>query len=382
MKFEMFGKDFKSLIDRISVFVPKKTYVYSMECVKISASGNTVTVQATDGDDFGTINVYADVYEDGQTWINLNDLKKITAINDMVLISATPNIFEVRSGKKTYQIPCREYDEGDYAVFPKVTNNNVMAVLKDKDLLNHLSKLNVMRSESENNMLLTVFCIDLPKRKIAALDGHRIGVANLVGGQFMDNRRQLLIRGTLYNKLKTIIKKSKNECRISFYADAKHIMLEGDDWKYVTKVVEGVYFDYEKLINDVKTNPEYTYTFDKAELLRIAKEYAKVAKGSNRPMILYNYNGNVATSIEVEGYRTSDVVETVNPEYGMEREFYCGLDAKYVVDACNMFDGEVTSKGKYSQVVPVLMMDDTYECLILPINTSEENAQFARKQVA
>ena len=160
MKFEMFGKDFKSLIDRISVFVPKKTYMYSMECVKISASGNTVTVQATDGEDFGTINVYADVYEGGQTWINLNDLKKITAINDMVLITATPNIFEVRSGKKTYQIPCREYDEGDYAVFPKVTNNNVMAILKDKDLLNHLSKLNCMRSASENNKLLTVFCID------------------------------------------------------------------------------------------------------------------------------------------------------------------------------------------------------------------------------
>ena len=383
MKFEIYGKEFKEIIDRISGIVPKKTSLNILETVKIIAKDQTLTFQATNTDDFGIIQTYAFVYEDGAVWVYLSDLKKILGISDDVIVTANDGKFEVRGHKKSYEIPCHDNFDEYWFEFPNIKNNDIMCRQHDDEFLTYLSRLNCMRSNNFANKMMTAFCIDLGRQKIAVLDGYRIGIANLVGGMFAPNCRRLIVNGFLYNGLKSLIGKIRVRDYIEIYADDKYAKFVGKDWTYITKLVEGTYFDYEKIINSCKENYDYVYTFNRKELGDIAKEYEKIVNPKNKtPMLIYNNNGNVATGIHVENYKTSDILESAHSEIGMGNEWYVGIDPEYISDACNMFDADVKAIGKYSYKTPIMFMNDTYEALILPINISDESVMFIKKQVA
>ena len=381
MKFRIYGREFKSLVDRISGIVPKRTAIRVLETVKITAYDKYVTVEANDLQDFATIRVYADVYEDGVTWVYLTDLKKVIGIDDEVTITTNDGKLEVRGAKKSYEIVCHD----DYYEFwterPVLQNNDIMCRQKDLEFLNHLSRLNCMRSEETSNMMLTTFCLDLPKEKIVVLDGHRIGIAKLVGGMFSPNRKRLVTYGSLCKSLKSLIGKSKDEKYIDIYADDKYALFVGKDWTLTTKLVEGQYFDYEKLAS--VSEFDYTYKVDKKELGNIAKEYCKVISADNiKPMIIYNGCGKVAACIEMADYRTSDVIESVVPEYGMDQEFYVGFNPKFIADACSVFDNVAEVHGQYKANCPITITDETYTILVLPVNIGGYSVEFVRKQVA
>lgn len=384
MKFQMYGKEFKTLVDRIGGIVPKKTLLQVMECVKIEAHGNNVKFSATDSTDYATIEVYANVYEDGVVWVLLSDLKKILAINDDITVTATDLKLDIRSSKKSYEIPCHmDYDDM-WVEKPSVSNNDIICMQSESEFLKHLATLNCSRSAEEANKMMTAFYLDLPNRKIVTLDGHRIGVANLVGGMFAPNAKGLILDGTLYNSLKSLIGKQKNnDRRIEIYADNKYVEFIGEDYVLTSRLLDGEYFNYKKLTGDIFSGSEYTYRFNTKEMLNIAKEYSKVITADNKsPMILYNNNGNVATGVQVSNYRTSDVLENVDAEYGMDHEWYVGVNPRFVMDACNAFSEEAEVKGTYSFKKPIIIMDETYEFLILPVNINDSNIEFVKRQVA
>ena len=227
MKFEIYGKEFKELIDRISGIVPKKTSICQLETVKITAKNNNkIEIQASDMTQYATITAYANVYEVGETWVYLSDLRKVLGITDDIIVATCNGKFEVRSKKKSYEITCHD-DYGDmFAEFPKLENNNILCMQKELVFLKHLSLLNCMRCENESNKILTGFYIDLPNKKIVVIDGHRIGIAKIDDGMISPNAMGLLIDGHLYSGLKSIIGKNKNDSdRLEIYADKKYVWL-------------------------------------------------------------------------------------------------------------------------------------------------------------
>ena len=126
-----------------------------------------------------------------------------------------------------------------------------------------------------------------------------------------------------------------------------------------------------------------TYMFYTKEMSKIAKEYSKViGKDNKAPMILYNNNGTVATGVQVTDYRTSDILENVEPKYGMGNEWYVGMNPHFIMDACNAFSDSAEVRGNYSFKNPIMIMDETYEFLILPVNINEGNVEFVKRQVA
>lgn len=381
MKFKIYGREFKALADRISGVVPKRTAISVLETVKISAHDNYVIFEATDNQNYATIKVYADVIEEGVTWVYLSELKKVLNITDDITVTANYGKFEVRGAKKSYEIACHDDYDDVSITFPVMENNDIMCRQHDLEFLNHLSRLNCMRSECENNKMMTAFCLDLPNQKIVVLDGYRIGIAKLEGGMFSPNRKRLIVDGSLFKVLKSLIGKTKEENYIEIYADNKYAMVVGKDWTLITKLFEGEYFNYNKLAG-VEVF-DYTYKCDKKELGNIAKEYCKIVTENNKqPMIIYNNDGKVATSITVANYRTSDIIESIEPEYGMDCEFFVGFDPRFIADACSVFDDVVEVHGQHKTNCPIIMTNETYTILILPVNISECNIDFVRKQVA
>ncbi len=381
MKFGIYGREFKSLVDRIGGIVPKRTALPTLETVKISAHDNMVEFQATDMTDYATIITYANVYEDGAVWVYLSDLKKALAITDDLTITAEHGKLDIRSAKKSYEIPCHDDYEDTWATFPVIDNNNILCRQMDNEFLKHLSVIDCARSTESSNMIMTGFYLDLINQKLVALDGYRIGIAKL-HGMFVPNSPSLILNGSVYTCLKSLIGKSK-EKYIEIYADKKHVKFVGEDFEYISRLMDGNYFDYKKLVEPAIENSEYTYKVNPKELFKISKEYSKVISSDNKlPMIIYNVNGSVATGVQVQNYRTSDVLESVECEHGMSHEWHVGVNPRFIVDACAAFKDEAEIKGNYNYKNPIMLIDETYEFLILPVNINDVDVEFVKRQVA
>ena len=379
MKFQIYGKEFKLLVDRISGIVPKKALFNALESVKISAHGNSIEFSASDMTDFATITAYGNVYEDGIAWVNFDDLKKVLSIENDIIITAADGKFDIRGEKKSYEIPYYNYEEF-WPETPVVNTDMVLSTQDEKELLKHLSFLNSFRSVENPNEMLSAFYLDLPNSKLVSLDGQRIGVAKLKGSVSPD-ARGISVDGSIYSALKSVIGKSKNSNDVKIYANDKYTVLCGEDYTLTVRNIDGKYFDYSKMMNCNNDN-DFAYKFDVKEMSDISKEYSKVIGKNNAPMIFYNNNETVATGIKCGSYRTADTIENLTSEFGMDNEWYFGVNPRFIVDACNALEDEATMSGYYSTKKPVFIADDTYEFLLLPININDSDIEFTKKQIA
>lgn len=379
MKFQIFGTDFKTLVDRISGVVSKKSSINAFECVKIVAYNNTIEFQTENGYSFASIVYPALVIEDGETWVHLSDLKKVSNIKDNLMITAGNDLFEVRNSKKSYEVICHN-DYDDYWNYDISSNMEFLCKVEDNIFIKHLSSLNCMRAVNDPREIMTGFCMDISNHKLVTLDGYRICIAN-IDGEFNQNvNKKLIINGNISSELKSLVGKINIPNYINILYDDRRIKIIGEDYTYITELIDGVYYDYQGLINN---EFDYSYTFNKNEMKEIAKEYSKVVSSKEKiPMIFYNNAGNIATGIQTATYKTSDKLEHIDPNYGMDRNWFVGINPRYIVDACNIFESDIEQKGKYSNKTPIHFNDDVYEIVILPININEKDISFVEKQVA
>ena len=163
MKFNIHGSEFKTIIDRISAVVPNKTPIIGHTSIKITAKGNSIIFEAMDTINFATINVYANVYEEGCTYVLLSDLKKVLGVNSEITVTSDNEKIEIRNSKKSYEVRCHEFD---WPEMPVLDNNDVMCAVRDNAFINHLSKIDCMRAHDNSiNPMLSTFCMDLPNKK-------------------------------------------------------------------------------------------------------------------------------------------------------------------------------------------------------------------------
>lgn len=380
MKFSIYGYEFTQLIKRISGVVPKKSSFPPLEFVRIIANENTVEVQGTDSDELGSIKVPAEVFESGETWVYLSDLKKLTTIMDDVIITANDGIMDIRSQKKSYELLCRDLHDA-WTYNPKVESGTLQCKIKEIDLINHLSVLDCMRAD-EYNFALKDFYFDLPRKNIVAMNNHRIGVARLDCDIDEENANGMIIHGGVYAKLKSLAGKPRKDNYVDIFADEKFVLFRGEDYSLISRLEDGQYFKYYDFLVNVMRNMDYCYSIIPEEMQRISKEYAKIIGKEENPMIICNENGNIATAIQTPEYRTSDIVESVKSMFGMEEEWYAGFNPHYIADACNMYKGHVEINGSYSNKKPILFHGHLYDCLVLPVSIQEKDVEFVKKQVA
>lgn len=380
MKFEIFGKEFKSVINRMSGVVPKKSTVFTTENIKIIAHKNYVEFQSTDYDSFSSIKIYTRVYEQGETWLHLPEVKKISNIpDDIMMVISENDVFEIRSAKKSYEISCNELSES-WITFP-VIDSNPLCVCEDVELLENLSRLDCFRAKDCPNSLLTSFYFDFPKHMMVAIDGRRIATAKLSGKYAnQDNCFGVIADGSLYARLKSLmVKRRLSRTDIKVYADDTYIYFEGLDWTYTSKVMHGKYYDYEKMIEPAKSNYDFMLKVNSEELKNIAKEYNTVS--SKKIMLFCFSGGKLATGVEDDKYKTSDIIDEFDVEFANSGEWYAGYNPKFILDACSLFDKDIIIVGKYNSKNPIMFLGTSYEVLILPCLITENDIEYVRRQI-
>ena len=362
--------DFKNAIAKVAPAVGKSTYFSALESIKISAANGMITATATNAEDFLNIDIHGRIIENGECYMKYDELKKMVFKGDDLTLETTVGHVHISSSKKSYEMVRNDLSD----IFPEtpMLNNKTEVSLISGEILSNLKPFSAMASHNEVDGMMNAIRFDMEKQRLIALDEHRIAVWNLPES---DTMASFTIGLGCVGILKSAI--GKSDRKILVVCDGKHARFEGEDFTYITRCIEGHYYDIDKIVGDAKKNYDYKLGLDNKELSEIAKEYKKGLKADDRhPMLFVGNKNGLATSFSFQTFMTADRIEKVKWNYytSSSEQFHKAVNPLFIVDACAFLGDEFEIRSTYSSKTPMYLNEGEKEVLILPVYfTGEDN---------
>ena len=182
----------------------------------------------------------------------------------------------------------------------------------------------------------------------------------------------------IHNKCVPVFKKlmdKKSEKEIEIYQDGKYIRLEGNDFTYIIRRIDGEYFKVDSMLD---MSDDYRFVPDREQILEAMKYDAELRKTSGadkKPVVLHSENGNLYSYIAAGKYEAFDEFET--SENSMKDNFYIGFDPQFLTDAFNIVDSDKPLCFGTGNKAPLLINGNEYKILVLPVNIVNGNIDYS-----
>nr|DAU18238.1 MAG TPA: beta clamp protein [Bacteriophage sp.] len=386
MKFTIYAKVLKEMIEKAATTIDKKSVLESLKRLYMQIDENeTLRIWSSD------LNHYVEIRNNsvyltspGIVGIDIDDIKIITKMTGEVTIEdvSTENERKINiiCGKKTVSIP----GYGNTDIFLPDMDDTEMKMLNVKEnwLLDTITNLSTFTSDDGCSKMLMVFNFNTKDKRVEALDGRMIGMRSLesqtvytVSDNRFDTVKLHKMCTPAFKKL--LDKKSEREVIIS--QDKKYVKVEGDDFTYIIRRIDGEYFNVESSLNI----PErFRYIANRENFLEVMKyndDLIKTSKCDRGYVIMHTENNIMYSYINTGKYEALDELEV--KENTMNDELYIGYNPKFLVDVFNIIDSdEPVCIGK-DRVSPLIITGNEYSFLILPVyvNNSSSLMKFKEK---
>lgn len=378
MKFTIYAKVLKTMIEKTVTTIDKKSVLESLKRLYMQIDENeTLRIWGSD------LNHYVEIRNNsvyltspGIVGIDIDDIKIITKMTGEVTIEDVSTENERRiniiCGKKTVSIP----GYGNTDIFLPDMDDTEMKILNVKEnwLLDTITKLSVFTTNDDYNKMLMVFNFNTKDKRVEALNGQMIGMRSLesqtvytVSDNRFDTPKLHRMCVPVFKKL--LDKKSEREVIIS--QDKKYVKVEGDDFTYIIRRIDGEYFNVESILD---ISERFRYIANRENFLEVMKyndDLIKTSKCDRGYVIMHTENNIMYSYINTAKYEALDELEV--KENTMNDELYIGYNPKSLVDVFNIIDSdEPVCIGK-DRVSPLIITGNEYSFLILPVNIENKN---------
>ena len=378
MKFTIYAKVLKEMIEKAATTIDKKSVLENLKRLYMQIDKNgTLRIWGSD------LNHYTEVRNNsvyltspGVVGIDIDDIKIITKMTGEVTIEdvSTENERKINiiCGKKTVSIPGYE---NTYIFLPDMDNTKMKILnVKENWLLDTITKLSIFTSDDDRMKMQMVFNFNTKDRRVEALDGQRIGMRSLesqtvytVSDNPFDTVKLHKMCVPVFKKL--LDKKSEKEVIIS--QDKKYVKVEGDDFTYIIRRIDGEYFNVKSILD---ISERFRYIANRENFLEVMKyndNLIKTSKCDRGYVILHTENNIMYSYINTGKYEALDELEV--KENTMNDELYIGYNPKFLVDVFNIIDSdEPVCIGK-DRVSPLIITGNEYSFLILPVSIGNKN---------
>lgn len=375
LKFTMNAKDLKEIMRKGMAAINKKATLDSLKKLYIQVEEDgTVKMWGTDMEHF------AEVKTDN-TWntspgvlgIDIDDIKIISKMSGDVTLedvsSEMQQRINIKCGKKIVTIP--RYANTDIFL-PAMDDTEAHIITTTESwLLETIANLSLFVTGDDVNKMMNVFNFNTKRKRVEAMDNHRIGMRSLENQKIITETKNPLDAVKLHVKCLPVFKKimdKKSDAEVKVYQDQKYIRISGKDFTYVIRRIDGQYFNIEQMLCDSR---DFVFNTDREEMLKIMKYNADMVKEEKEPTIFHSENGKLYTYLHTSRYQTFDEIETKN--LVMDEDLFIGFNSHYLVDALSVIDSENPVFRGSQRNAPMYIDGNEYNFLILPINIAGEN---------
>ena len=383
MIFKMLSKDFKNIIDRLSIIVPKASSFAALLGVQIIADkeNDTLSFRASDLEAYITINANmrdVEIVEGGKVIIDLDCIKKLFPVEGWVTYERKGEFFSVANEKKKNRIRCfPETQDDDMVVFPEnpADDSVIMEIPNRKDFITVLENLAPCLSVEQHKPIYTGYNFNCGKYGIIAIDGyHALSYFNpwSVKGKTFN----FGVPGIACKQLKKITTNKTENSELKVCFSGRHVHFVGDDFVLTQRIIEGNFIDFSQTVE--MNGSDYTITLNCTELLKIAKEYAKL--NSKTPVLhCVECSGKLATETHSADFQPADCMSIESGK--VPDKLHIAFSAKYMADVLNVFKDTNTTISGGKEIYPWKILNENYIALIVPMRIEEESKVFSESYI-
>jgi DNA polymerase-3 subunit beta len=356
-------------INICSKAVPSKTTMSILECILIDARKDSIKLIANDMELGIETVIKGKIEEKGMIALDssifMNIVRKLPD-SDVNIVNDQSYKTTIVCEKAKFNIMGKPGDE--FSFLPEIK--------KDREVvISHFTLREIIRqtifsiAENDSNPLMggELFEIDGDSLRVASLDGHRISIRKV---SLKDSYEPIkaIVPGKTLNEISKIISDS-TEKTVNMYFEQNEILFEFDNTKMVSRLIEGNYFDVDKMIT---SDYETKVVINKNKLVEcIDRATLLVKEGDKKPIILDISDNNLNIKINST---IGSMDEDVDAEKS-GKDIMIGFNPKFMIDALRAIDDEEISIYMVNPKAPCFIRndDESYIYLILPINFTTVN---------
>jgi len=332
--------------------------------VLIKTSKNRLSIAATNLDIAITHYIGAKVGDEGSITVPARLMQDFVGSLPDGVIELDLQDTKLNITTKHYQSVVNGIVADDFPVMPAIGENGKSWKIGGGLFKKALQQVVFAASTDETRPVLTGVLLQSLDGKLAmaATDSYRLSEKQL-GAHKQDT--QLLIPASAMQELLRVLGDSEEEIKITH--DDQQALFQVGDIELVTRLLDGAYPDYHKLI---PTKFSTTATLKRADLINVTKVSSLFARESA---------GSVTIGIDEAGNQIS--IRSVASQLGentatatakIKGSGSITLNSRYLLDALNAFGGEEIVFGFNGKLEPTLLSDPAapeYHHIIMPLKS-------------
>jgi DNA polymerase-3 subunit beta len=359
------GIDLSDAVLKVVKACAGKTTLPVLECIKISAKNDTITLSATDGEISIQKNIKAEIYEEGDICVPgkyfADFIKKLEGVQ--ITLSAIDKKMSIVYADSQTDMQVLPVDD-----FPKIDldiNENSF-VLKTCDLKKFISATSFCCAVDDSRPILKgcQFLIKGDDISVTALDGFRLAT---ISGKVVSSTGdiEIICPARTLNEIDKMIPDTEGETEV--FIQKGRILVSADNTVLTSRLYSG---DFIKKENIIPKDFTTSVVVNKENLKASIERAAILVRSDKNSLIIFDIS---ADRIEVSSNsEIGKVQEAVKCEV-KGKDIRIAMNSKFIIDAVNAIEEENVALSFNNQIQPFICENSQNKdrlYLILPVRTA------------
>ena len=366
MEFKINSTDLLKALSHIHGIVEVRHTLPILSNIILEAKDDKLILSSTNLDIYCSDKIKAEVLKSGEVSVSavtfFEIIKRLPSGSEVLMIMEEgENEIRLTCGRSKFNLSTLKTDD-----FPIISDNDLSTnfVLSADELIRIIDKTKFAVSNEETRYYLNGIFLHKAERnsiqflRAVATDGHRLAQYDIPLPQGAEDITGIIIPKKTIYELRKVLDDANGDVSVSL--NENKIKFSFNDLKVVSKVIDGTFPDYTKVIpqkndkNFKTNNSELKDAIDRVSAVAANEE-------SKSKAIKFCIENN-SLSLSVESQSKGSANEMIDVNYSGDK-VDIGFNSKYIIDICNEVDGDEISISLSDSISPAIILDKTDENL-------------------
>ena len=366
MEFKINSTDLLKALSHIHGIVEVRHTLPILSNIILEAKDDKLILSSTNLDIYCSDKIKAEVLQSGEVSVSavtfFEIIKRLPSGSEVLMIMEEgENEIRLTCGRSKFNLSTLKTDD-----FPIISDSDLSTnfVLSADELIRIIDKTKFAVSNEETRYYLNGIFLHKAERnsiqflRAVATDGHRLAQYDIPLPQGAEDITGIIIPKKTIYELRKVLDDANGDVSVSL--NENKIKFSFNDLKVVSKVIDGTFPDYTKVIPQKNDKNFKTKNSDLKNAIDRVSAVAANEESKSKAIKFCIENNSLSLSVESQSKGSAN--EMIDVNYSGDK-VDIGFNSKYIIDICNEVDGDEISISLSDSISPAIILDKTDENL-------------------
>ena len=366
MEFKINSTDLLKALSHIHGIVEVRHTLPILSNIILEAKDDKLILSSTNLDIYCSDKIKAEVLQSGEVSVSavtfFEIIKRLPSGSEVLMtMEEGENEIRLTCGRSKFNLSTLKTDD-----FPIISDNDLSTnfVLSADELIRIIDKTKFAVSNEETRYYLNGIFLHKAERnsiqflRAVATDGHRLAQYDIPLPQGAEDITGIIIPKKTIYELRKVLDDANGDVSVSL--NENKIKFSFNDLKVVSKVIDGTFPDYTKVIPQKNDKNFKTNNSDLKNAIDRVSAVAANEESKSKAIKFCIENNSLSLSVESQSKGSAN--EMIDVNYSGDK-VDIGFNSKYIIDICNEVDGDEISISLSDSISPAIILDKTDENL-------------------